>query len=245
MNLKTTTPIFVPRALLFFGLPALLMTGMFWGLIPFMDLMGIRLFHAFLVAFGVPMLILIFVTLRFYRKEGGAWRCNQFCQRFRLQPMTGGDWIWTLALLGFVIITYQILDFTSEWISELIPEPKFMFRLFDEDPNYFMEVPLQGNWLLFSEMALIVLCVAFGEELWFRGYVLPRQELAHGTWAWLLNALFWSFYCLFMPWRFLQILPAAFAIAYVAHRRKNTWTAVISHIPVVPGVVPLIQSITG
>ena len=44
-----------------------------------------------------------------------------------------------------------------------------------------MGIPLGGAWwVLFYYATVILLFNIGGEELWWRGYVLPRQELAFG-----------------------------------------------------------------
>ena len=70
----------------------------------------------------------------------------------------------------------------------------------------------------------------FGEELWWRGVILPRQELSHGRLAWLVNSLLWlAFHLPFYPWRAIDLLPYCLIIAFISQRRNNTWPAIIIH----------------
>jgi hypothetical protein len=230
MNLKAIPPLTLARALLFFGLPLLLMTGIFWGLIPLLDLMAVRLFNAWVISLGIPMLILTLLSVRYYRKEGNPWTLHHFLERFRLRPLNGADWLWTFLLAALLLAFRNALAFTHTLISEKVPEPKFFVRMMEDDPNYFMEMPLQGNWLLlFATLLLIGLAVVV-QECWLRGYILPRQELVHKRWTWIMHGLLWTTWYLVLPWQLLRQLPAALAISYVAQSRQNTWPGIIAHL---------------
>lgn len=96
-----------------------------------------------------------------------------------------------------------------------------------------MGIPLHGRWWigLYYLMVLLVANVG-GEELWWRGYLLPRQELAHGRYAWLVHGVFWASFHLFFQWTVADLthmLPTCCALAFVAQNRKNTWPGIIAH----------------
>ena len=59
---------------------------------------------------------------------------------------------------------------------------------------------------------------------------MPRQELAHGRWTWLLRAVLWLlFHVPIYPWRVIDLLPYCLIISYIAQRRQNTWPGIIIH----------------
>jgi membrane protease YdiL (CAAX protease family) len=69
-----------------------------------------------------------------------------------------------------------------------------------------------------------------GEELLWRGYLLPRQERAIGSKAWLVNGLLWAVLHSALGWRIAAILlPIEFVVPYVVQRRNNTWIGIIIH----------------
>jgi membrane protease YdiL (CAAX protease family) len=244
-NVNTTIrPLRFSRSLLYFGLPLLLMIAMFWGLIPLMDLIGVRLFMTFLVALGSPLLLLLLLSLRFYRAEGNPWKWKSFCERFRLRPLSGSDWLWTIGLAAFLFFSQLPLSFTYRWITNFIPEPKFLTRMFEEDPNYFMEMPLKGNlWVLIGILAFFF-CNVIGEEFWWRGYIFPRQELVHGKWTWLIHGVLWNFFHLFMPWQVIQYLPGSLALPFVTQRLRNTWPGIVAHFAGnIPGLIRILMGI--
>ena len=69
----------------------------------------------------------------------------------------------------------------------------------------------------------------FGEEFWYRGWMLPRQEIAFGKYAWLVNGLMFNFQHIYMAWSLIAMLPGSLIVAYIVQRRKKTWMSVIFH----------------
>ena len=71
----------------------------------------------------------------------------------------------------------------------------------------------------------------FGEELLWRGYILPRQEVTqYGKYAWVVNALLhWVFHLSFSFMAILAFLPFLFLIPYVVQQRKSTSLSIIIH----------------
>lgn len=68
-----------------------------------------------------------------------------------------------------------------------------------------------------------------GEEFWYRGWMLPRQEVAFGKFAWLVNGTVFTLQHWMQPWNFLVILPGALFMSFVIQLRKNTWIGIIQH----------------
>jgi membrane protease YdiL (CAAX protease family) len=94
----------------------------------------------------------------------------------------------------------------------------------------FMEVP-SGNlfWIFLGWIPLFV-CNIVGEELLWRGYMLPRQGLVFGKWAWLVNAILWLLYhwSINLPTMVL-ILPTTLIVPWIVQRRQNTWVGILIH----------------
>ena len=100
-------------------------------------------------------------------------------------------------------------------------------------PKDFMGVPLPGAWwVLIYYAVVILLCNIGGEELWWRGYVLPRQELAFGRAAWVVHGIAWSLFHLFMQptlWDTVRMAVSGVALSFVAQRTKSTWPGIVGH----------------
>jgi membrane protease YdiL (CAAX protease family) len=92
---------------------------------------------------------------------------------------------------------------------------------------------LPFTWgLLAYYLAAMFIFNILGEELWWRGYILPRQELAFGARAWIVNGTLWALFHFFYHTTLgvlVSYLPTTLAIAYVAQRTRNTWPGIIGH----------------
>ncbi len=66
------------------------------------------------------------------------------------------------------------------------------------------------------------------EELYFRGYLLPRIEYLKG-WAPLINVLLFSLYHFFSPWQFFTRVLAFYPLACVVRRKNNTFIGIAAH----------------
>ena len=134
-----------------------------------------------------------------------------------------------LILWGFLATFFtSILDNTiaEAWFSWL-PEWFFVFDL-SQYEGY-----ARPALMLTFYVYLIVngVVMPFVEELYFRGYLLPRLE-RFGNWAPLINLSLFSLYHFWTPWgiisRILWLLPWV----YVVWRKRNIYLIIITHITI-------------
>ena len=80
-----------------------------------------------------------------------------------------------------------------------------------------------------------------------RGYILPRQILTHGRWAWLVHGVLWTLFHFAQRWTYIQILPMTLSLSYVAYRTKNTSIAIAAHYigNGVLGMIPILIVVAG
>jgi membrane protease YdiL (CAAX protease family) len=117
-------------------------------------------------------------------------------------------------------------------------------------PDDFMGAPLRGAWWILVYYAIVMLVSNIGgEELWWRGYVLPRQELAFGEMAWVVHGILWSAFHLFMQptlWDTVRMAITGVALSFVAQRTKSTWPGIVGHsVGNLPFFLSLIHGVTG
>lgn len=224
-------------AVLFFGIPALVFRGFIYLGMPFLRGIGVRWFDVYLLCYGTFLLLLLMATFAAYRLEGlhFSWKAVQ--ERLRLTPLDGKAWEWIMGGFFVAAMGYLALSFTERWIASipLFAPPAALAYL---DPRAassfsytsFMDVPLRGNWGMFLVIFLLLVLNILGEELWWRGYILPRQELTAGTRAWVVNGLLWTlFHAVFYPWTVLSYVPICLTIPFVAQRVKNTRAGMVIH----------------
>ena len=89
---------------------------------------------------------------------------------------------------------------------------------------------LDGNWGWFAVIgALLLFNTVLGEELLFRGFLLPRMNGAFGRGDWLANGVLFAVYHLHMPWALLSGLADAFVLAYPSKRYRSAWIGIAVH----------------
>jgi membrane protease YdiL (CAAX protease family) len=89
---------------------------------------------------------------------------------------------------------------------------------------------LSGAWGWFAILAVqMTLNTALGEELLFRGYLLPRMERTFGRFDWLVNGVIFAGYHLHEPWVIPSALCDAFVLALPAKRRRSALLSIAVH----------------
>jgi membrane protease YdiL (CAAX protease family) len=258
-NNLTLKPLNLLESLLYFGLPAVLFIAGFWGLMPWLIDQGMLPYFAYIVGLGVPLIFLFLAAFVGLLLEGRKLSWPTIKKRFRLKRMNRGDWLWSLgALVAGSLVGFMVVSTFSDWLVKIglifIPPnlPDFLTPGLVEDPQMIYEQAaggLQGNWTLMVSMLILFLFNILGEELWWRGLILPRQELAFGQWTWVLHGVMWAFFHIFKWWDVLDLLPITLALSFVASKRKSTTTGIVIHgftngialIPLFLGVVGLIS----
>lgn len=66
------------------------------------------------------------------------------------------------------------------------------------------------------------------EELYFRGYLLPRLA-SLGHWAPLVNVLLFSLYHFWTPWQFLSRVVFLLPMVYIVRWKRNIYLGMIAH----------------
>jgi len=223
--------------LAFFGGPLLFgVFGLYW-LLPTLDKLGIPLLLNYLFSVVSMFPLLLLLSLVAYRIETGSITWKGLNDRFRLKKLSRSDWKWTLVLLLIFVGGQLALMFTSTWLasSSILPLPEYLPHALDPRvpktslPTEFLGISLPGN----LGIAVLYLGILFfniiGEEFWWRGYILPRQELAHGKFAWLIHGTLWTLFHLPFWWNLIAILPSTLSLSYVAQRTQNSTPGIIVH----------------
>jgi membrane protease YdiL (CAAX protease family) len=232
------SPLPLWKSLLLFAVPSALAGVVVYGVMPILAARGLPIFFNYLITYATaPMLLLIAASLVAVRMEGRELSWAALTNRFRLNRMGGRDWLWAIGLTVFMFLTAGLLAFTARWIATTFPVPAYFpdelkptaARAVGALPTTFMGLPLAGNWWIAAAMLASLVIATLGEELWWRGYILPRQELTHGRWTWVIHGFLWTLFHAFAPWNLIAILPGCLALSFVAQRRRNTWPGIVAH----------------
>ena len=87
-----------------------------------------------------------------------------------------------------------------------------------------------GSWGWFSlAVALFLFNTVLGEELLFRGFLLPRMSGAFGQRDWLANGVLFAVYHLHVPWAIPIALIDTFVVAYPSRRYRSALIGICVH----------------
>jgi membrane protease YdiL (CAAX protease family) len=142
-------------------------------------------------------------------------------------PKTGrvGGRLW-LVVIPFVVL------FAAEGA---IPILSVIPPVASHDFNVFLgsdagQAFMSGNWVWFAVIvASFVFNTALGEELLFRGVLLPRMQGAFGRFDWVANGLLFALYHLHEPWVIPSSLVDIFALSYPSRRYRSALMGIIVH----------------
>ena len=206
-------------------------------------------FHSDPLGAGITRMVLITIGLIWLfvlsmiivRKEEGNLRWATVKRRLRLNtprdPKTGEThrrlWLWVIPVMitsvGFDLALVPIVQ--KLWVS--------LFPFLAEPPGYGMGTVLGsqeildrlvGAWWFFGLFVVLsVFNVFLGEELFFRGVLLPKMEGVFGRWSWVANGVLFACYHVHQPWVIAENLVSGPILAYPSWRFRSTWMAVIVH----------------
>ncbi len=240
-------------SILYFGIPAALFAASILGLLPWMIRHGHSQIFTFFTTFGLPLGAMLAAAFVFYRLEGRPWTWAAFRDRMRLRQPTARDWIWTLGLILVTIFAGAVWAPVVGLVPDIriyTPPAEFVTVMTGLRDGTFGGMAMSGRWDIFAMMAVCLLVFnIFGEELWWRGIILPRQELVFGKWTWLLHGVLWNLFHFFYHSSAASIVSymiATIPISFVAQQTRNTWPGVIAHsIANSAALTMLYKTITG
>ncbi|HEY42803.1 MAG TPA: CPBP family intramembrane metalloprotease [Anaerolineae bacterium] len=202
------------QSLLFFMIPGLY--GLFaqYVLLPSIVRLGISEENAYNAVHLTVFIGLFLATILALRVEGWPLRWTSIKERLRIKRMDSTAWKWTLPFL----VLYLVLGFLLNMLAQFVYE-QLGFWPPDAD------IPLTN----IPYLLIVFVANIFSEELWWRGYILPRQELEHGKSAWIVNGVLWSLFHLFKWWAVPFMLVKHWMLPFVVQRTKNTTPAIVIH----------------
>lgn len=130
--------------------------------------------------------------------------------------------------LWWLLVPLVVLVAATEELPSL-PSPD------DRDLGAFLQSSagqdfLLGNWPWFALiLTMMIFNTVLGEELLFRGLLLPRMRGAFGRGDWCANGVLFAAYHLHTPWAIPASLLDTFLISYPASRYRSALIGVCVH----------------
>jgi membrane protease YdiL (CAAX protease family) len=145
-------------------------------------------------------------------------------------PRTGvrSKWLylWTIPFIVLSTVGFANLGWLNElWVKALpflTPRPYAVIQNAAE--------PAVGQWWLLGLLAVqVVFNYLLGEELIFRGILLPKMNGVFGKWDWLANHLLFTAYHLHFFWNTPVILILDWVYPWPTKRFRSYWMGAIIH----------------
>jgi membrane protease YdiL (CAAX protease family) len=94
----------------------------------------------------------------------------------------------------------------------------------------FPDLALQGNWLFVLLNFLVGLVFnIFGEELYYRGFLMPKMRGVFGSWDWVANGVLFTLKHVYQRWLYPGILVAGLGFAFTFGPLGSLPLAMIFH----------------
>jgi uncharacterized protein len=163
------------------------------------------------------------------RREQGTLRWSVVREALWLRPprsprsRRSGGRIW-LVLIPLI----ALFGATNELIPAVgAPENREFATLLESDAG---QAFLSGAWAWYGLiLVMLVFTTVLGEELLFRGFLLPRMNGAFGRGDWVANGLLFTGYHLHVPWAMPATLFDTFTLAYPTKRYGSAWIGIAVH----------------
>jgi membrane protease YdiL (CAAX protease family) len=157
-------------------------------------------------------------TLRWERVREALWLLSP--RDPRSGRVGGRVWLW--------VIPFVLLFFIWEFFGFDITGPA------SHDLALFLETNGQeffsGNWVWFAVLTVeLIFNTVLGEDLLFRGLLLPRMRGVFGRGDFVANGVLFAFYHLHQPWSIPAALADVILTAYPTRRWQSVWMSIIVH----------------
>ena len=205
-------------SLLYFGIPALALAAGFYLLMPALIQRGVLPYYAYSLGLGLPLLTMLVASMVAYRLEGHPFTWSALLARFNYRPLSTRDLLIVAGIFAVEMALYLVMTRLTGWL----------------------------NWFLFFFSVLLLGINLVGEEFWWRGLILPRQQLAFADRTLLVHALLWTLFHGFKYWDLLNLLPLWLGLTFAVLYLNNSSAGLVMHfISNGVGLLPILLGVLG
>ena len=184
--------------------------------------------QALLISITAGLIWQFVLVLILVRRELGTLRWSRVREALWLRsprdPKTGRTggrlWLWAL-LFMFLLVLWQFVPLITG------PSPRDFGEFLGSDRG---EDFFRGAWGWFAVVVVFsIFNSVLGEELLFRGLLLPRMRGVFGRRDWIANAVLFALYHLHQPWGMPRSLVNGMLYAYPTRRFESAWMGIAIH----------------
>ncbi len=170
---KRIQPMPLLMSISFFASISLILAFGIHVLVPYGNQYGIPAFYTYMgtLLFASIIGIVLSLSMYFLERRRGMLKDTSFKERFWIRKLSIKDFLWGIGLLLFWVLTLTII---RGILAEQLQMPTYLLS----EKGSIYGVPIQGNYGLIIFEAIFLFINITGEELFWRGYMLPRQFLS-------------------------------------------------------------------
>jgi membrane protease YdiL (CAAX protease family) len=211
---------------------AIPMAALAWVVAPLLgDLLGgeVAFMKALLLCITAGLIWQFVLTLILTRREQRALRWSRMRDALWLLPprdprsgrVGGRVWLW---VIPFVVL-FGLWEFFGFDITGPSNRDFALFLDSASGQEFF-----RGAWGWFAVvLVLLIFNSVLGEDLLFRGLLLPRMRGVFGRGDFVANGVLFAFYHLHQPWSIPAALADIILTAYPTRRWQSVWMSIIVH----------------
>jgi membrane protease YdiL (CAAX protease family) len=159
-------------------------------------------------------------TFRWSRLKDALWL------RSPRSPRSGriGGRVWLVVIP--LMIAYAAVPFLAPRIAHADDRDFGSFLESDAGQSF-----MSGNWGWYALLLVLwVFNTVLGEELLFRGVLLPRMNGVFGRGDWVANGVLFGLYHVHVPWVIPEtLLGDTLIVSYPAKRYRSAWIGIVVH----------------
>ncbi len=202
--------------------------------------------QALLICLTAGLIWQFALVLILLRRELGELRWSRVRPALWLLPprdpnsgrVGGRVWWWALLFVFLFALWALVPAIPGPDVRDF---PEFMAS--DRGEEFF-----RGAWGWFAVLLVLsIFNTVLGEELLFRGLLLPRMRDAFGSGDWVANGTLFALYHLHQPWSIPgTLVDGILLIAYPSRRFQSAWMGIIVHSSLqVVGLILVLSVVLG
>lgn len=226
-SLENMKRLSLAKSLMMFGVPSIYFIAITRFLTPYLiKAEGVHPALSWFITGYLVFLPLFIAAILLVKRETGNITWHVLLERLRIKKLTKNDVRWTIGSTILILVVTGLIMAVSKELSAV-----FGIHELQTTPSFMQIGVLHGHEQLYLLIWLpMFLFNIVGEQMLWQGYILPRQELEHGSKAWFVNASLWMmFHLCFGLDLMIILLPTLFIITYTIQKTKNTVTGMIAH----------------
>jgi len=223
-------------------LPGLLGGAAYYALAPLVRSWGFPTLLALVLA-GIFVLVPVELGLLYAgsRREGTDSPLGAVRYRQPLPLPQHLLWVPVIFLASAALMT--LLTPTADWLQPLFPWIPESFRVGMGLTGEYSRSALIITYL--AGLLAVVVIVPVVEEIYFRGYLLPRLPVGR-RWSPVVHSMLFALYHTWTPWMVLARTVGVLPLIYVVRRKRNLTVGILAHcllnsLDIILGLVFILQ----